>query len=163
MSHAQPQGYQYNIPCVEETRIWMFIPNVVHPFAEAINKSVQHIWNEYPNDRFFHTWHIILAYSWLCIGHRILALTFLIFNRWKENLKRRLSACSDRPLPLKIWKYYRKRNQHGKKQKGRIRWDRVALTSAYNVDDKVKKSNGNSTFDTNALVPFDCLTLSLTL
>ena len=58
-----------------------------HPFAEAINKSVHYIWNGYPNARFFHTWHIILASLWLCTGHRILTLTFLIFNIWKKKLK----------------------------------------------------------------------------
>ena len=84
------------------------------------------------------------------MGHQILTLTILIFNRWKEKLKRRFSARSDRPLPLKIWKHYRKCKHHGKKQKGRILWDIVALTSAYNVDDKVKQSNGTSIFDTNA-------------
>ena len=84
------------------------------------------------------------------MGHRILTLTFLIFNRWKEKLKRKLSACSDIPLPLKICKYYRKHKQHGKKQKGRTLWDIVELTSDYNVDDKVKKSNDNSIFDTDA-------------
>ena len=36
-----------------------------------------------------------------------------------------------------------------KKQKGRILWEIVALTSAYNVDDKVKQSNGTSIFDTD--------------
>ena len=35
-------------------------------------------------------------------------------------------------------------------KKVRIRWYRVALTSAYNVDDKVKQSNGTSIFDTDA-------------
>ena len=79
-----------------------------------------------------------------------MTLTFPIFNIWKEKLKRKLSAPSDRPLPLKIWKYYRKRKQHGKKQKGCTRRDRVALTSTYNVDDKVNKSNGNIIFDTDA-------------
>ena len=49
-----------------------------------------------------------------------------------------------------IFKHYRKRKQHGKKQKGHIRWDRIALTSAYNVDDKAKQSNGTSTFDIDA-------------
>ena len=34
--------------------------------------------------------------------------------------------------------------------KGHIRWDKTTLTSAYNVDDKVKQSNGTSIFDTNA-------------
>ena len=86
-----------------------------HPFAEAINKIVHHIWNEHPNARFYHTWNIILESLWLCMGHKILTLTFLIFNRWKEKLKRRLSARSDRPLPIKHWKHYRKRKQHGKK------------------------------------------------
>ena len=82
--------------------------------------------------------------------HRLLTLNFLIFNRRKKKLKRRLSARSDRPLPLKLWKHYLKCKQHGKKHKVRIRWDRVALTSAYNVDDKVKQSNGTSIFYTNA-------------
>ena len=39
------------------------------PFAEAINKSVHHIWNEHPNARFFHIWHTILVSLWLCMGH----------------------------------------------------------------------------------------------
>ena len=92
-----------------------------HPFAEAINKSVHYIWNEHPSARFFHTWHIILASLWLCMGHQILTLTFLIFNRWKEKLKHRLSARSERQLPINIWKHYRKDKQHGKKQRGHIR------------------------------------------
>ena len=121
-----------------------------HQFVESINKSVHWICNEHPNARFFHTWNIILASLWLCMGHRILTLIFLIFNRWKEKLTSRFSARLDRPLPLKLWKHYRKRKQHGKKQKGRIQWDRVALTSAYNVDDKVKQSNGTSILDTDA-------------
>ena len=49
-----------------------------HPFVKAINKSVHHIFNENPNAHFFHTWHIILASLWLCMGHRILTLTFLV-------------------------------------------------------------------------------------
>ena len=36
-----------------------------HPFAEAIVKIVHYIWNEHPNARFFHAWHIILASLWL--------------------------------------------------------------------------------------------------
>ena len=32
----------------------------------------------------------------------------------------------------------------------KIRWDRITLTSAYNVDDKIKQYNGNSIFDTDA-------------
>ena len=55
-----------------------------HPFAEEINESVHYIWNEHPNACLFHTWYIILASLWLCMGHRISTLTFLIFNRWKE-------------------------------------------------------------------------------
>ena len=90
-----------------------------HPFAEEINKSVHHIWNEHPNAHFFRTWYIILAYLWLYMVHQILTFTFLIFNRWKEKLKRRFSARSDRPLSLKVWKQYCKFKQHGKKQIGR--------------------------------------------
>ena len=121
-----------------------------HPFVEAINKSVHYIWNEYPNARFFYTWHIILASLWLCTGHQILTLIFLIFNIWKEKLKHRFSAISERQLTINLWKKYRKRKKHGKKQRGHIRWDRIALTSAYNVDDKVKKYNGTRIFDTDA-------------
>ena len=40
-----------------------------HPFAEATNKIVHYIRNDHPNARFFHTWHIILASLWLCMGH----------------------------------------------------------------------------------------------
>ena len=100
-----------------------------HPFVEAINKSVHQIWNEHPNACFFQTWHIILAP--LCLGmvHRILTLIFLIFNRRKEKLKPILSARSERPLPIKLWKQYRKRKQYVKNQRGHIRWDRIALTS----------------------------------
>ena len=84
------------------------------------------------------------------MGHQILTFTFLIFNRWKEKLKHRFSSISERQLPIKLWKHYCKRKQHGKKQRGHIRWDRIALTSAYNVDDKIKQSNGNSIFGTDA-------------
>ena len=120
-----------------------------HPFEEAITTSVHHIWNEHPNASFFHTWHTILVSLWLCMGHRILTFTFHIFKIRKEKLKRIFPACSDIPLPLKLWTYYRKRKKHGKKKKGRTLWGRVAFTSTYNVDDKVNKSNGNSIFDTD--------------
>ena len=134
-----------------------------HPVSEAINKSVHHIWNEHPNASFFHRWNTILVSLWLCIGHWILTITFLIFKIWKEKLKHRFSARSDRPLPIKLWKYYRKRKQHGKKQKGRTRWDRVALTLAYNFYDKVKIAELSQTTKlalvSNILVQFDCLTL----
>ena len=56
-----------------------------HPFEEAINRSVHCICNEHPNAHFFHTWHIILASLWLCTGHQILTLTFLLFNRKRRN------------------------------------------------------------------------------
>ena len=128
---------------------YFYIAFPPHPFTEAINKSVHYIWNEDPNARFFHTWHIILVSFWLYMGHQILTLTFLIFNRWKEKLKRRFSASSEIPLPIKLWKHYRKRKQHGKKQRGLICCERIVLSSAYNVDDKVKQSNGTSIFDTN--------------
>ena len=41
MSHAQPQGYQYSMPCVEETSIWMFIPNVMHACVDCLWKWVR--------------------------------------------------------------------------------------------------------------------------
>ena len=43
MSHAQPQRCQYNMPCVKETSVWMFIPNVVHAFVDCLCKWVR--WN----------------------------------------------------------------------------------------------------------------------
>ena len=64
-------------------------------------------------------------------------------------MKRRFSVISETQLPIKIWKHYRKRKQHGKKQKGHFHWDKIALTSDYNVDDKVEKFNGTSIFDTD--------------
>ena len=86
----------------------------LHPFAEAINKSVHHIWNEHPNSSFFCTWHTILVSLWLCMGHKILTLILLIYNRWKEKLKHIFSARSDIPLPLKLWTYYLKSKHNGK-------------------------------------------------
>ena len=72
-------------------------------FSEAINTSVHHIWSEHPNASFLHKWHNILVSLWFFMGDQILKLTFLIFKRWKEKLKRKFSTCSDRPLPLKLW------------------------------------------------------------
>ena len=41
MDHSQPQGYQYSMPCVEETSIGILIPNMIHDFVDCLCKRVR--------------------------------------------------------------------------------------------------------------------------
>ena len=105
---------------------------------------VYHIWNEHMNASFFSETNIIIVSLCLTIGHRCLKLNFSIFAGWITKTTNCFAKVSKQPA----WTYYIRRKNRGCQKK--FRWHRAAFTSVFNVDDKVKQSNGNCLFDTDA-------------
>ena len=133
-----------------KTRTYYEIEVPAPPLIAFINMLMHYIWNLHPNHAFYHEMNMIIVSFWLTFGHRILKLVCLLFTRWKHKVRLKLSTWFSSSKPPVLWTYYKRRMQRGYNKRRRARWSRMAFTSVYNVDDKVKQSNGNFLFDTDA-------------
>ena len=78
----------------------------IMPLLPAINVFLFHIWNVHSNAEFYHNVNMIFLSLWLCLGHQLCKLAFHIFDRWKEQLKKKLvSFCLPKPKPGTLWTY----------------------------------------------------------
>lgn len=118
------------------------------PFVLELDEILHHIWNEHANASFFNEANIIIVSLWLTIGYRCTKLIFSILARWIAKTKRWLRNCFVKARKQPAWTHYKRRKNRGCQKK--YKWHRLAFTSVFNVDDKVKQSNGNVLFDTDA-------------
>ena len=114
----------------------------------ALDEILHHIWNEHTNASFFNEANIIIVSLWFTIGYRCSKLIFSILARWITKTKRWLGNCIVKASKHPAWIHYKRRKNRECRKK--YKWHRLAFTSAFNVDDKVKQSNENCLFDTDA-------------
>ncbi len=126
------------------------IDTPLNPITTIIDTWVEYIWEDHPNAEFYATVNMILVSLWITIGYRLLKLVFAINVSIFKRVKRCLwSNTISRDNPTQ-WSYFRRSRYRGYNKRRRSKWKRVAFTSVYNVDDKVKNSSKNSIFDTDA-------------
>ena len=121
----------------------------INPLEKWLSPYLHHIWNDHPNAEFHHNMNTIFIALWLSIGCRCFKLCYCIVVTWINQMQAKAMTQAGGANEKPSRTFYRQRKSKGRR-KGRHNWQRMAFTSVYNVDDKVKQSNGNCLFDTDA-------------
>ena len=93
------------------------------PFTFAISSFIHHMWHDHRNASMFSEINVILLSLWLMVGYRALKLCRIISSAGKSKLFTTYSHIAS---------------------------NKMAFTSVFNVDEKVKQCANNSLFDTDA-------------
>lgn len=121
-----------------------------NPVTDIIDSWIAYIWNDHDNAEFYDAVNMILLSLWITIGFRLAKLVVTLIVSFFKRVKRLLWNSNIVHPTLNRWSYFRRRRHHSHGKRRRYKWKRVAFTSVYNVDDKVKTSSMNSIFDTDA-------------